>query len=133
MRTLLVDNHDSYTFNLYQLLAQVNGGTSPPPPPRKGKGPGQPDVTDTSHACFARHNLTFRSQITCTGHAVAPTVVQNDDSNGARIMRDVSSGAYDSIVISPGPGTPHRATDVGERHMRVANFGTPSACGLSIV
>jgi para-aminobenzoate synthetase len=25
MRTLLVDNHDSYTFNLFQLLAEVNG------------------------------------------------------------------------------------------------------------
>ena len=37
MRTLLVDNHDSYTFNLYQLIAQVNGGAmsfaGPPPPP----------------------------------------------------------------------------------------------------
>ena len=25
MRTLLVDNHDSYTFNLFQLIAEVNG------------------------------------------------------------------------------------------------------------
>jgi hypothetical protein len=25
VRTLLVDNYDSYTFNLFQLLAQVNG------------------------------------------------------------------------------------------------------------
>jgi para-aminobenzoate synthetase len=25
LRTLLVDNHDSYTFNLYQLIAEVNG------------------------------------------------------------------------------------------------------------
>jgi len=49
-----------------------------------------------------------------TGLAVAPTVVQNDDVDGPSILRDVSSGAYDSIVISPGPGTPHRASDVGE-------------------
>ncbi|MGW4370072.1 aminodeoxychorismate synthase component I [Nocardia takedensis] len=63
MRTLLVDNYDSFTYNLYQLLSEVNG--------------------------------------------VEPTVVRNDDT------RALDPGDYDNIVISPGPGRPDRAADMG--------------------
>ena len=30
LNTLLIDNFDSYTYNLYQLLAEVNGGKALP-------------------------------------------------------------------------------------------------------
>ncbi len=63
MRTLLVDNYDSFTYNLYQLLSEVNG--------------------------------------------VEPTVVRNDDT------RALDPADYDNIVISPGPGRPDRAADMG--------------------
>lgn len=65
MRTLLIDNHDSYTFNLFQLIAQVTG--------------------------------------------IEPVVLVNDDPELARLDPD----AFDSVVISPGPGRPQRRGDIG--------------------
>ncbi|HWE87995.1 MAG TPA: aminodeoxychorismate synthase component I [Pseudonocardiaceae bacterium] len=65
MRTLLVDNHDSYTFNLFQLIAEVNG--------------------------------------------VEPVVVVNDDP----ALATMPLTDFDNIVISPGPGRPHHARDLG--------------------
>ncbi|MEN3357260.1 MAG: para-aminobenzoate synthetase, partial [Mycobacteriales bacterium] len=65
MRTLLVDNYDSYTFNLYQLIAGVTG--------------------------------------------VEPLVLRNDAAEWDGL--DLSE--VDGVVISPGPGHPGRARDLG--------------------
>lgn len=65
LRTLLVDNHDSYTFNLFQLIAAVNG--------------------------------------------TEPVVVANDDP----LLTQLSAGAFDNVVISPGPGRPQCTRDIG--------------------
>jgi para-aminobenzoate synthetase len=65
MRTLLIDNYDSYTFNLFHLLGEVNGEE--------------------------------------------PVVVHNDAVPWSELERwDV-----DNVVISPGPGRPEHARDVG--------------------
>jgi para-aminobenzoate synthetase len=65
IRTLLIDNADSFTLNLFHLLAEVNG--------------------------------------------CAPTLVPND---WAEFSVDVLD-EFDNVVISPGPGTPERASDFG--------------------
>jgi para-aminobenzoate synthetase len=62
VRTLLIDNYDSYTYNLYQLIAVTYG--------------------------------------------VEPVVLRNDDP-----VPDVAG--FDAVVISPGPGTPLHARDIG--------------------
>ncbi|CAN5888141.1 aminodeoxychorismate synthase component I [soil metagenome] len=80
VKSLLIDNYDSFTFNLYQLIAEVNG--------------------------------------------VAPEVVRNDEVGWS----DLANSGFDNIVVSPGPGRPQRAADVGLsmaaiRHSRVPLLG----------
>ncbi|WP_199578503.1 aminodeoxychorismate synthase component I, partial [Streptomyces sp. CRB46] len=65
MRTLLVDNYDSFTYNLFHYLSRVNGRE--------------------------------------------PEVIRNDDPGWRPELLD----AFDNVVLSPGPGTPHRPADFG--------------------
>jgi para-aminobenzoate synthetase len=65
VRTLLIDNYDSFTFNLFHLLGEVNGEE--------------------------------------------PIVVRNDEVT----WEEITQLAIDNIVISPGPGRPEHARDVG--------------------
>lgn len=66
MRTLLIDNYDSFTYNLHQLIGQVNG--------------------------------------------VPPVVVCNDEVGD---IAELELDRYDNVVISPGPGRPDVARDMG--------------------
>src|ERR671914_2005504 len=65
MRTLLIDNYDSFTFNLFHLLGEVNGDE--------------------------------------------PIVARNDELP----WEELAALSVDNIVISPGPGRPEHARDVG--------------------
>jgi para-aminobenzoate synthetase len=77
VRTLLIDNYDSFTYNLFHQLTEVNGRE--------------------------------------------PEVVRNDDPAWRPELLD----CFDNVVVSPGPGTPHRATDLGVSREVVARGRLP--------
>lgn len=78
MRTLLIDNYDSFTYNLYQLISEVYGSE--------------------------------------------PVVVRNDE---ARTVRQLRLDRFDNVVISPGPGRPDVARDVGLSAAVIRETGLP--------
>ncbi|WP_336083423.1 aminodeoxychorismate synthase component I [Nocardia sp. SSK8] len=78
MRTLLIDNYDSFTYNLYQLISEVNGSE--------------------------------------------PTVVRNDDVPD---LVALELSRFDNVVISPGPGRPDRARDMGISTRLIAETELP--------
>lgn len=82
LRILLIDNHDSYTYNLYQYLS-----------------------TMSLHPVTVVMNDDFDSW-----DAFMHNVSSVDDSvdNGFTTMDH-----FDCIIISPGPGRPSRASDMG--------------------
>ncbi|XP_023534479.1 aminodeoxychorismate synthase, chloroplastic-like isoform X2 [Cucurbita pepo subsp. pepo] len=70
VRTLLVDNYDSYTYNIYQDLSVING--------------------------------------------LPPVVIRNDEWTWEDLCYYLyEEKAFDNIVISPGPGSPTCANDIG--------------------
>ncbi|CAK9317043.1 unnamed protein product [Citrullus colocynthis] len=70
VRTLLIDNYDSYTYNIYQDLSVING--------------------------------------------LPPVVIRNDDWTWEDLCHYLyEEKAFDNIVISPGPGSPTCANDIG--------------------
>ncbi|KAL8519428.1 hypothetical protein ACS0TY_010387 [Phlomoides rotata] len=70
VRTLLIDNYDSYTYNIYQELSVING--------------------------------------------LPPVVIRNDEWSWEEVCHYLyEEKAFDNIVISPGPGSPSCAADIG--------------------
>lgn len=51
-----------------------------------------------------------------------PVVVESRNTYCSSILKDLRMDAFDNIVISPGPGNPHRSSDVGfSRDIILAN------------
>ncbi|XP_075502799.1 aminodeoxychorismate synthase, chloroplastic-like isoform X1 [Primulina tabacum] len=70
IRTLLIDNYDSYTYNIFQELSIING--------------------------------------------LSPMVIHNDEWSWEELHHFLyEKMAFDNIVISPGPGSPTCAADIG--------------------
>lgn len=147
LQTVLIDNFDSYTYNLYQLLAEVNGGELFPESTCRAASLLQPRKQSILKALPAWESLhspnycpmcceasavgrpgnslrqttvTFTMPVTeFSNHAAAPTVVRNTDLSWRELSQRLLRGAYDNVVISPGPGTPLRAADVGKKRTLV--------------
>lgn len=88
MRTLLIDNYDSYTYNLFQVIAEVNGGASPAT--RAGRRLGlKLVISNMITCCYGRHGVWASVQRrhalgTLLGvprsHSPAPFVPRRDTS-----------------------------------------------------
>eukprot|EP00892_Ulva_mutabilis_P002610 jgi/Ulvmu1/1234/UM109_0032.1 len=88
VRTLLIDNYDSYTYNLYQLISDVSG--------------------------------------------VLPVVVANDHVTAEQVEELIEKGHIHNIVISPGPGTPTVAEDVGVVPQVLQHFADVPILGVCL-
>ena len=99
LRTLLIDNYDSYTYNLFQLIAEVHGGMS--------------SCDCLSRLCTQTSCLSLRPGNTLVFCSVVPEVIHNDQLTWEELSQVLLDGKYDNIVISPGPGTPESPQDIG--------------------
>lgn len=108
VRTLLIDNYDSYTYNIYQELSVINGGML---------------LLGITTTYISNYLTKFRYNNFCKVGGnylhvtvlVPPVVVSNDELTWEEIRHYLyEERAFDNIVISPGPGSPACPSDIGE-------------------
>ena len=87
-RTLLVDNYDSYTYNLFHLMSRVEN---------------EP-----------------------------PVVIRNDDYDWSALQDSFRSRHFTKVVMSPGPGNPSIAQDVGVMTDLLKNLNTTPVFGVCL-
>ncbi|KAJ0396526.1 hypothetical protein P43SY_003737 [Pythium insidiosum] len=91
--TLLIDNYDSYTYNIFQMLAQVNGVA-----PVVIKNDDFDGQWPRAWAAFAQRVLALRAELEA----------ENSDSDA-----DGDVLVACNVVLSPGPGHPAEPGDFG--------------------
>ena len=98
---LLIDNYDSFSYNLYQLISAVSGGEAR----RCSAVP--------EHLCgflLVTTNDRRSYRATCAGSV---DVITHDQVPAAEFRTSLLAGKYDCIVLSPGPGKPSVPEDIG--------------------
>lgn len=128
VRTLLVDNYDSYTFNLYQLIASVSGA--------EPLVVANDDISIREVRCChasATQNVPLGARrprqrarymnVRCVLEACALCV---------QVRRLAREGAIQNVVVSPGPGTPERAEDVGSVLALLRDLGDVPVLGVCL-
>ena len=112
MRALLIDNYDSYTYNLYQLIAEVNGEE---PRTSHRLGPvGSRSVLDRFSIAFfspPTHALSYARTHSLVYNQ--PVVILNDEVTMEELDGIMERERVECIVVSPGPGTPASSRDAG--------------------
>lgn len=100
LRILLIDNHDSYTYNLYQYIS-----------------------TMTTHPVHVIMNDAYSSYedfiISLGSSSTSPTTTCNTNNDNSSITYHNNDNTqqldqyFDCIILSPGPGQPSHAADMG--------------------
>ena len=109
LRILLIDNHDSYTYNLYQYISTM---TIHP----------VHVIMNDAYSSYAEFIISLGDNI---GSTSIPTSTNNNIINSTTIFNDATSDTsptpsplhldqyFDCIILSPGPGQPSHPTDMG--------------------
>ncbi len=85
---LLIDNYDSFSYNLYQLVGSVAAGI---------------ESSADIHGGFAAKSVDLEGSFPDVAREIK--VIRNDD----RTVAEIAAMAPDALILSPGPGRPENA------------------------
>ncbi len=98
LRILLIDNHDSYTYNLYQYISTM--------------------TTHPVHVIMNDAYSSYEDFIISLGSSSTSHTTTNTNNDNSTITSNMNDNTnldqyFDCIILSPGPGQPSHAADMG--------------------